>query len=48
MRAGELPLVDGLIGCSTCHLPYSKANHAGPMLVIDNAGSRLCLACHRK
>lgn len=60
---GELPpevgLPGGAIGCTTCHVPYSEADHealaagrAGgegpdPMLVIDNAGSALCLVCHR-
>jgi len=60
----ELPagvrLVGGVMGCTTCHVPYSEADHQAladkralgdgpdPMLSIDNAGSALCLACHRK
>ncbi len=47
------------IGCTTCHVPYSKANHEelsakradggpDPMLSTSNIGSFLCLECHRK
>ncbi len=39
----ELKLVNGRIECITCHDHYSK--HKG-LLVMDNRGSRMCLACH--
>lgn len=36
-------LYSGRLGCGTCHSVYSKhAKH----LVMDNRGSRLCIACH--
>lgn len=38
-----MSLREGKIGCLTCHTPFGKAPH---LLVIDNAGSRLCLNCH--
>ncbi len=53
-------LVNGRIGCGTCHVPYSEADHEAmsakradtsvpdPLLVMDNAGSALCAACHKK
>lgn len=53
-------LVNGRIGCATCHVPYSEADHEAmsaqradtsvpdPLLVMDNAGSALCAACHKK
>lgn len=50
----RLALSAGVVACTTCHIPYREADHAGraaggdPMLVMDNEGSRLCLACHRK
>ena len=55
-----IKLTDGKIGCLTCHVPYSEADHEAvaaarvegaqpdPMLVMDNTGSRLCVACHKK
>jgi len=47
-----LRLSGGKMNCLTCHVPYAAAGHeaadAGPMLVIDNTGSALCVACHRK
>jgi len=44
---------DGKMGCGTCHIQYTPGEHASRstkdlMLVMDNAGSRLCLACHLK
>ncbi|MBE9529493.1 MAG: hypothetical protein IME99_09680 [Proteobacteria bacterium] len=47
------------VGCTTCHVAYSKANHetlaaeraeggADPMLSTSNEGSFLCLGCHQK
>lgn len=47
-------LFDGRIGCLTCHTPYTPdhekqaASAPGSMLSMDNAGSGLCVACHRK
>lgn len=38
-----ISLVDGKVGCSTCHNQYS---HEQTMLVISNKGSALCLQCH--
>lgn len=47
-----LRLSGGKMGCLTCHVPYAAAGHetadADPMLVIENTGSSLCVACHRK
>jgi predicted CXXCH cytochrome family protein len=37
-------LFGGMVGCASCHDPFSNAKH---QLVMDNAGSRLCLQCHR-
>lgn len=44
-------LVDGRMGCLSCHTPYAAGSHeksTGGMLSIDNKGSALCVACHRK
>ncbi len=41
----EIKLFDGSVGCLSCHNPYGKEKS---MLVINNRGSALCLACHRK
>ena len=41
----EINLYGGMVGCGTCHNPYSKEHSK---LVMSNEGSRLCLACHRK
>ncbi|MCC6502487.1 MAG: hypothetical protein IT362_05050 [Deltaproteobacteria bacterium] len=55
-----LKLSNGKMGCLTCHVPYSAADHEtvaasrgegaqpDPMLVMDNTGSGLCVACHKK
>lgn len=55
-----IKLADGRIGCLTCHVPYVEADHEtvaasrgdglqpDPMLVMDNTGSSLCVACHKK
>lgn len=44
---GSLPavitLVEGKVGCTSCHNPYSREKF---MLVMSNSGSALCLACH--
>lgn len=45
----ELPpaikLFGGIVGCGTCHNPYSKLHSE---LVMSNEGSAMCLACHIK
>lgn len=41
----EIRLFGGLVGCGTCHNPYSKRHYD---LVMSNEGSKLCLACHVK
>lgn len=53
-----ITLVDGRIGCITCHTPYTPGHEEqavfrgtsqpDPMLSVDNTGSGLCVACHRK
>lgn len=53
-----IKLVDGKIGCLTCHTPYTAeheeqaalrgSSQPDPMLSVDNTGSGLCAACHRK
>lgn len=40
-----ITLIDGKVGCSSCHNQYS---HELTMLVINNKGSALCLECHVK
>jgi predicted CXXCH cytochrome family protein len=35
---------DGKVGCGSCHDPYSSIPK---QLVIEDTGSRLCLACHQ-
>lgn len=39
----KIKLINGKVGCTSCHDIYSKQ---GKMLVMSNEGSRLCLACH--
>lgn len=38
------------VECSTCHNPHADSNDATlvPFLVMSNANSALCLACHNK
>lgn len=46
-----ITLVDGKMGCLACHTPYDAAGHEtaeNSMLSVDNKGSALCVACHRK
>lgn len=38
-------LFDGKVGCLSCHNLYSGERG---LLVMDNTGSALCVACHRK
>jgi predicted CXXCH cytochrome family protein len=40
-----ITLVDGKVGCSSCHNQYSTEL---AMLVTSNRGSSLCLQCHDK
>lgn len=40
-----ITLVDGKVGCSSCHNQYS---HELIMLVMSNKGSDLCMQCHDK
>ena len=40
-----IKLVEGKVGCSSCHDPYSGEQKK---LVMSNRGSRLCLSCHDK
>ena len=37
-------LPGGMVGCGSCHDSFSTSKH---QLVMDNAGSSLCLQCHR-
>jgi predicted CXXCH cytochrome family protein len=41
----EIKLFGGVIGCATCHNPYSALHDE---LVMSNEGSALCLGCHVK
>ncbi|MBI5492543.1 MAG: cytochrome c3 family protein [Deltaproteobacteria bacterium] len=41
----QMKLFGGLVGCGTCHNPYSKQHSE---LVMSNEKSALCLACHVK
>lgn len=46
-----ITLVEGKMGCLACHTPYDAAVHEtaeDSMLSVDNKGSALCVACHRK
>lgn len=41
----QIQFFEGMVGCGTCHNPYSKRHNE---LVMGNEGSALCLACHVK
>ena len=41
----RIRLFNGKVGCGTCHNKYSREPYK---LAINNRGSALCLACHRK
>ena len=43
LQRGAVRLVEGKVGCTSCHSPFSK--HA-KLLVMRNDGSQLCLRCH--
>jgi hypothetical protein len=49
-----IKLIDGKVGCLSCHTRYIAADHENvaaaddTMLSVDNTGSGLCAACHRK
>lgn len=36
------------IECASCHDVHDSANNGSPLLVINNAGSALCVTCHIK
>ena len=38
-------LIDGKVGCLSCHNPFNKKKHH---LVIDNNQSKLCFSCHTR
>ncbi len=42
----QIPLFAGTLQCSSCHDVHDNTNP--PFLVKDNAGSALCLSCHKK
>jgi predicted CXXCH cytochrome family protein len=39
----RIRLVEGVVGCGSCHSVYSRE---ADQLVMSNRGSRLCLSCH--
>lgn len=41
-----VPLFGGTVQCASCHDPHNSTNL--PFLVVNNAGSNLCLTCHIK
>lgn len=41
----KVVLIDGKVTCVSCHNPYKSEKKR---LVKSNAGSKLCLTCHRK
>jgi len=41
----EIKLFDGMVGCGSCHNPFSGGHFE---LVMSNEGSALCFACHVK
>lgn len=41
----RIALHEGKIGCASCHDIYSGG---AKLLVLDNSGSALCVACHKK
>lgn len=44
---GNLRLKKGRMDCTTCHSAHAETPYKG-FLVMDNAGSSLCLGCHIK
>jgi predicted CXXCH cytochrome family protein len=40
----RIKVIDGQVGCVSCHSPYSRQKS---LLVMSNIGSKLCLSCHR-
>jgi predicted CXXCH cytochrome family protein len=43
LQRGVVRLVEGKVGCTSCHSPFSKRDK---LLVMNNNGSQLCLRCH--
>lgn len=44
---GTVTLPDGKVECVSCHDPHNTSGEE-KMLVTSNAGSALCLTCHKK
>ncbi len=42
--APEIVLMDGKMGCLSCHNLYIPSKQG--LLAVDNSGSRLCFSCH--
>lgn len=40
-----MELIDGKVGCLTCHNPFNKKKYH---LVMENDQSKLCFSCHTK
>ncbi len=47
LASGKVTLPDGKVECVSCHDPHDQSGEE-KMLVMSNARSALCLACHRK
>ena len=47
ISVGAIQLPSGYVECTSCHDPHNEAG-VPHMLVMNNAGSALCLSCHRK
>lgn len=47
LSIGTIRLPGGFVECTSCHDPHNEAG-VPHMLVMNNAGSALCLSCHRK
>ncbi|OAG27717.1 cytochrome c3 family protein [Thermodesulfatator autotrophicus] len=43
-RNKDLPLVNGIITCTTCHFPHTASNS----YFLRKTGKELCLSCHNK
>ena len=44
LERGVVRLIEGRVGCTSCHSPFSRREK---LLVMSNRGSGLCLSCHR-
>lgn len=45
--SNAITLPNNQVECISCHDPHNEANNRA-MLVMSNAGSAMCLTCHRK